>query len=237
MLEIKNLSVGIGSKPILKKLSLTLKKGEITVLMGPNGSGKSTLAHTIAGNPNFSVKRGSSILLEGKEIRGFKPEKRASLGVFLSFQNPLPLPGVSVLDLLRLAREGKDDALELRTKAKKYAKELGIDESLLFRSLHDGFSGGEKKKIETLEAGILEPKLCILDEIDSGVDVDALRNIARFIAKHRMPDASILIITHSTRILKYLTVDKVIVMRDGAIIKEGTMALAALIDKKGFENI
>lgn len=237
MLEIRNLSVKIGSKPILKKCSLDVAAGEIAVLMGPNGSGKSTLAHAIAGNPNFPVGRGGKILFHGKDIKGLPPERRASLGIFLSFQNPLPIPGVSVLDLLRLAREGKEDALPLRTRAKKYAGELGIEEGLLFRSLHDGFSGGEKKKIETLEAGILEPELFLLDEIDSGVDVDALRDIARFIRKHRSKESSVLIITHSTRILRYLKPDRVFVMRDGAIARSGTAELALEIEKKGFETV
>lgn len=237
MLSIEKLTVSIGEKKILKKLSLEIGKGEIAVLMGPNGSGKSTLAHAIAGNPSFSVSRGGKILLEGISITSLAPEKRAQLGIFLSFQNPLPLPGVSVLDLLRLAREGKEDALTLRTRAKAYAKELGIEESLLFRSAHDGFSGGEKKKIETLQAGILEPKLLILDEIDSGVDVDAMKRIARFILKHKKKDSSLLIITHSTRILRYLKPDRVFVMQSGAISRHGGPELAQKIEKEGFENI
>jgi Fe-S cluster assembly ATP-binding protein len=237
MLSIKNLSVSIDGKKILKKLSLEIGKGEIAVLMGPNGSGKSTLAHAIAGNPAFSVARGGKVLLEGKNLIPLPSEKRAKLGVFLSFQNPLPLPGVSALDLLRLAREGKEDALALRTRAKAYAKELGIEDNLLFRSVHDGFSGGEKKKIETLQAGMLEPRLIILDEIDSGVDVDALKKIARFILKHASEDSSILIITHSTRILRYLKPTRVFVMRDGVIAKHGGPELAREIEKAGFENI
>lgn len=237
MLSINDISVSIDGKKILKKLSLEIGKGEIAVLMGPNGSGKSTLAHAITGNPDFSVARGGKILFSGKNIANLAPEKRAQLGIFLSFQNPLPLPGVSVLDLLRIAREGKEDALALRTRAKSYAKELGIEESLLFRSAHDGFSGGEKKKIETLQAGILEPSLFILDEIDSGVDVDALRKIARFILKHKTDDSSILIITHATRILRYLKPDRVFVMGNGAIIETGNATLAKRIEHSGFDNI
>ncbi len=237
MLTIEKLSVSIDGKKILKKLSLEIGKGEIAVLMGPNGSGKSTLAHAIAGNPAFSVARGGKILFNGKSITNLAPEDRARLGIFLSFQNPLPLPGVSVLDLLRIAREGKGDALTLRTRAKAYAKELGIEEGLLFRSAHDGFSGGEKKKIETLQAGILEPSLFILDEIDSGVDVDALRKIARFILKHKTGDSSILIITHATRILRYLKPDRVFVIGNGVIAKHGGSELARAIEKEGFENI
>ena len=237
MLSIKNLSVSVDGKKILKNLSLEIKRGEIAVLMGPNGSGKSTLAHAIAGNPAFSIARGGKILLEEKNLVPLAPEKRAKLGIFLSFQNPLPLQGVSVLDLLRLAQEGKEGALALRLRAKAYAKELAIEEGLLFRSVHDGFSGGEKKKIETLQAGILEPKLLILDEIDSGVDVDALKKIARFILKHKPEGSSMLIITHATRILKYLKPDRVFVMQDGAIAKSGDSRLASEIEKKGFENI
>ena len=237
MLILKNLSVSIGKKKILKNLSLDIKKGEIAVLMGPNGSGKSTLAHAVAGNPAFPVARGGSIRFDGKPIAKLAPEDRAKLGIFLSFQNPLPLPGVSVLDLLRIARGGSEDALSLRTRAKAYAKELGIGEELLFRSVHDGFSGGEKKKIETLEAGILGPKLLILDEIDSGVDVDALRKIAKFILKHKAENASVLVITHSTRILRYLKPDRVFVMGDGMIARQGGPELAAQIEKKGFEDI
>lgn len=237
MLELRNISVKVGSKPILKNLSLHIRKGEIAVLMGPNGSGKSTLAHAIAGNPAFTVGRSGSILFQGKPIKNLPPEKLAGLGIFLSFQNPLPLPGVSVLDLLRLAREGKEDPLALRTRSKAYAKELGIEETLLFRPIHDGFSGGEKKKIETLQAGILEPRLLILDEIDSGADVDALRKIARFIGKHRTDGSSILIITHSTKILRYLRPDRVFVMRDGSIARSGTSELAAEIERKGFESL
>lgn len=237
MLSIKNLSVSIDGKKILKSLSLDIYEREITVLMGPNGSGKSTLAHAIAGNPSYSVTRGGKILFEGKNLVPLAPEKRANLGIFLSFQNPLPLPGVSVLDLLRLAREGKEDPLALRIRAKAYAKELDIEEGLLFRSIHDGFSGGEKKKIEALQAGILEPKLLILDEVDSGVDVDALKKISRFIMKHRTKDSSILIITHSTRILRYLKPERVSVMQGGRIAKSGGPELAKEIEKKGFENI
>jgi Fe-S cluster assembly ATP-binding protein len=237
MLSIQKLSVSIDGKKILKNLSIEIGDGEITVLMGPNGSGKSTLAHAIAGNPAFSVARGGKILFKGKSIAKLAPEERAKLGIFLSFQNPLPLPGVSVLDLLRIAREGAEDALSLRTRAKAYAKELGIEESLLFRSAHDGFSGGEKKKIEALQAGVLEPKLLILDEIDSGVDVDALRKISKFILKHKTKDASVLIITHATRILKYLKPDRVFVMQDGTIVRQGSSDLAREIEKRGFENI
>jgi Fe-S cluster assembly ATP-binding protein len=237
MLTLTNVSASVGTKKILSRVSLRLMPGTIACLMGPNGSGKSTLASVILGHPDYRLARGSKIDWKGRSITRLSPSDRAKRGIFLSFQNPLPLPGVSVKDLLRVALEGRLSAVELAHAIERYAKELHIKPELLTRSLNDGFSGGEKKKLEALQAVLLEPKLAILDELDTGVDVDAIKTISRFLKKHLPKDASILYITHSTRLEKYLRPDRVFVMKEGSIVRTGTRVLAERIERHGFDWI
>lgn len=237
MLTIKNLSVSVEKKKILNRVSLSLLPGKTYCLMGPNGSGKSTLALALLGAPLLSLSRESRILLNGKNIAGKSPAERAKLGLFLSFQNPLPLSGVSVKDLLRLALEKTYSPSELHKKIMSAATELKIKDELLIRSLHDGFSGGEKKKLEALQAVLLAPKVALFDELDTGVDVDALKEISRFLKRHLTPDTTLVFITHSTRLLKYIAPDHVLVMRDGQIVKTGAAALAKEIERRGFDWI
>ena len=232
MLKIKNLKVAVGNKTILKDISLSFDKDKVYAIMGPNGSGKSTLAYTIAGHPVYEVKEGK-IFFEEEEITDLETEKRVKRGIFLSFQSPLQLSGVNVVQLLRIALEGKVDPLELKKKVERVAKELDIREELIKRSLNEGASGGERKKLELLQAAILEPKFVIFDEIDTGVDIDALRKIGEFIEKFKK-GRSIVLITHYNRILKYVKPDFVLVMMNGKLVKKGNERLAHLIEEKGY---
>ena len=236
LLILKNLSVNITGKKILKNIDFTFHKNKIYAIMGPNGSGKSTLAYTIMGNPSYVLEKNSSILYKNKEIQADLPDKRAKNGIFLSFQNPLSLSGVNVFQLLRLALSGIKDPLTVKEEIEKYAGLLKIDLELTERSLNDGASGGEKKKLELLQAAVLNPDLQIFDEIDTGVDVDALKIIAGFIKQHKH-NKTYIIITHYNRILKYIRPDVVMVMIDGKIAKTGDYRLAETIEKKGYEKL
>lgn len=233
MLDIKNLIVAIGDKKIISDFSFTFEKGKIYAIMGPNGSGKSTLAYTIMGHPGYELTDGEKIIFENEEIQDLEPDERSEKGIFLSFQSPLSLSGVKVYQLLQYALQGKKDALKIREEVKRYAKELKINEELLTRSLNDGASGGEKKKIEVLQAAVLEKKLLIFDEIDTGVDVDALKSIAKFLSSHR-EDRTYIIITHYNRILKYLKPDKVLIIANGKLQKAGDHTLSDEIEKEGY---
>lgn len=236
MLIIKNLTASVGDKTILSGIDLTFEPGKVYALLGPNGSGKSTLASVIMGHPNFTVSEASEMRFEGEDIVALSADKRAKLGIFLSFQSPLPLPGVSIYQLMRHAFENKVDALTSRKKIQAFAKELNIKDELLVRSLNDDFSGGEKKKMEVLQMAMLEPKLAIFDEIDTGVDVDALKTIAEFLKKYRKPEQTFVFITHSTSLLKALQPDATIVLKDGRIEKHGDGAMAIdIIETEGFE--
>ncbi len=215
MLRTKNVTVKIGSKTILQKFSFNFEKGKVYAIMGPNGSGKSTLAYTIAGHPTYKPSSGK-LTMEGKDITDLSADKRAKLGIFLSFQNPLSLSGVTVFQLLRIALGGKKDPLALKKEIEKTANKLHIKKELLERSLNDGASGGEKKKLEMLQASVLDPKFLIFDEIDTGVDVDALRTIARFMNDNKK-GKTFVVITHYNRILHYLKPDKVLVMTNGEL--------------------
>lgn len=237
MLTLTDLSVAIGEKKILKRISFDFKKGTTYALMGPNGSGKSTLASAIMGHPSIQYARASKILVSGKNIKNLSPDKRSALGIFLSFQSPLEIPGVTVFDLLRIALEKKFDPVTLHKQVKAYAKELHIKDELLKRSLNVGFSGGEKKKLEALQAVMLEPQFALFDEIDTGVDVDALKTIARFLKKHLSKDTTLVFITHSTRLLKYVSPDVVLIIKDGTLVKTGDVALAKEIEQTGFEAL
>ncbi|MEK7177654.1 MAG: Fe-S cluster assembly ATPase SufC [Patescibacteria group bacterium] len=235
MLELKNLTINVSDKTIIRNLNLKLEKNKVYVLMGPNGSGKSTLALTLMGHPLYQIKSGK-ILFQKKDITNEESDKRANAGIFLSFQSPLALSGVSIFSLLRTAIAGKKDPLTLREEIEKTAKLLKIKKELLDRSLNEGASGGERKKIELLQAAILDPKFIIFDEIDTGVDVDALKTIAQFMEKNKK-GKTYLLITHYNRILKYVKPDVVLVMINGRIVKQGDYSLAEEIEKNGYEKI
>lgn len=235
MLKIDNLSVSVGNKTILKNLNFKFETGKIYAVMGPNGSGKSTLAYTIMGHPNYVLDRKSKIIHDKKNITALSADKRAKTGIFLSFQQPVPLRGIRVSELIQLALSGQRDPLQIKRQMDAYAKDLKIPQELLDRSLNDGASGGEKKKLEVLQAAVLDKKLLVFDEVDTGVDVDALRTIARFLDKHRRGKTYI-IITHYNRILHFLKPDKVLVIINGELTKVGDHRLANYIEKEGYEK-
>lgn len=242
MLEIKNLHVSIDGKEILKGLSLSVKPGEVHAIMGPNGSGKSTLASTIVGNPAFEVTSGS-VIFEGKNLLEKDPEERANEGIFLSFQYPVEIPGVSMVNFMRTAinEQRKYRKLPpmsasdfLRFMREKKAL-VDMDNKLTNRSVNEGFSGGEKKKNEIFQMAMLEPKLAILDETDSGLDIDALRIVANGVNKLKSPEKSTILITHYQRLLEYIVPDYVHVLHDGKIVKSGTKDLALELEAKGYD--
>lgn len=242
MLEIKNLHVSIDGKEILKDLSLSVKPGEVHAIMGPNGSGKSTLASTIVGNPAFEVTSGS-VIFEGKNLLEKDPEERANEGIFLSFQYPVEIPGVSMVNFMRTAinEQRKYRKLPpmsasdfLRFMREKKAL-VDMDNKLTNRSVNEGFSGGEKKKNEIFQMAMLEPKLAILDETDSGLDIDALRIVANGVNKLKSPEKSTVLITHYQRLLEYIVPDYVHVLHDGKIVKSGTKDLALELEAKGYD--
>ncbi len=241
MLELKNLLVNIDNKIILKGIDFVFEKNKVYAVMGPNGSGKSTLAYTVMGHPTYVVPEAdkgkkSEIIFEGEDMIPLEANERSEKGIFLSFQTPLSLSGVKVYQLLQLAMHGKKDPLQIRQAAQKYARELGISEELLGRSLNEGASGGERKKMEVLQAAVLDKKLLIFDEVDTGVDVDALKSISHFLNKHK-EGKTYIVITHYNRILHHLKPDYVLVMMDGQIVKVGDHTLAKEIEEKGYENI
>ena len=241
MIKIKNLQVSIDEKDILKGIDLEIPKGEVHAIMGRNGSGKSTLANTLAGNEKFEVKNGS-IHMNDVDITEMSVENRALNGIFVCFQYPVAIPGVSMAYFLRASinahfeHQGKEemDAVEFLNKSKKILNELNLDDSFLKRSINDGFSGGEKKKSEILQLLCLNPKFAILDETDSGLDIDALKTVANGVNKFNSKDNSTLIITHYERLLQYINPDVVHVMVDGKIKKSGDMSLAKEVEKKGY---
>ena len=235
MLQIEKLCIKVGKTTILEDFNFNFEKGKVYAIMGPNGSGKSTLAFTIAGHPTYKVEEGL-LKFEGKNIVDLSADKRAKLGVFLSFQTPLSLSGVTVFQLLRIALDKKKDPLALKKKIEEIAKKLGIKKELTERSLNEGASGGEKKKLEMLQAAILDPKLLIFDEIDTGVDVDALKKIAKFMNDNK-EGKTYLIITHYNRILHYIKPDKVLVLMGGKLVKTGDAKLAEEIEKNGYKTV
>ncbi len=239
MLKIKNLQVSLNKKNILDKIDLSIKKGETHILMGQNGVGKSTLAQSIMGNPNYLVK--GEISFDSHDLLKLDPQQRAALGIFLSFQQILEIPGVKIYDYLKLLYKKSHDKKLTPLKFKAFLKErmnfLNFNEDFLTRSLNHGFSGGEKKKMEVLQMLVLEPKLIILDEIDSGLDIDAIEAVAKavnFLKKEKQ--SSVLLITHYSRILNFLEIDRVHLLSKGKIIKEGDVSLVAQIESKGFAN-
>lgn len=234
MLAIKNLFVSVSDKKIINGFDFEFQKNKIYVLMGPNGSGKSTLAMSIMGHPLYQITKGK-IIFKGKDITKASPDVRANAGIFLSFQSPLALSGVSLFSLLRTAIAGKKEPLALREEIEKTAKQLKIKQELLERSLNEGASGGERKKIELLQAAVLNPELIIFDEIDTGVDVDALKTIAQFMEKNK-PGKTYILITHYNRILKFVKPDEVLVLVEGKIVKQGSFKLAQEIERDGYSK-
>lgn len=236
MLTLKNLSVSVVNKKIISKINFNFEKGKTYAIMGPNGSGKSTLAYAIMGHPSYIIDKSSKILFENRNILKLSSDKRAQLGIYLSFQSPISLSGITVFQLLRLALSGKKDPLLIKEEIEKYAKKLHIKPELIERSLNDGTSGGEKKKLEILQAAVLNPKYVIFDEIDTGVDVDSLKTIARLMNLIKK-DKTYIIITHYNRILEYVKPDFVLIMIGGKLAKVGSYLLAKEIEKKGYEGI
>src|SRR3989344_1382464 len=232
-LEIKNLNVNVDGKEILKGLNLNLEKGKVYALMGPNGSGKSTLSQVLAGNPKYKIS--GEISFEGEEISNLKPHERSKKGLFLSFQYPVEISGVTISSFLKTALNSlkgkKISPIEFWNILEKHSKKLNIDKSFLSRFLNEGFSGGEKKKAEVLQMLILNPKLAILDETDSGLDIDSLKIVSQGINNFIDKDKTILIITHYQKILDYVKPDKILIMKNGRIVKEGGKELIEELEK------
>ncbi|MCH7821802.1 MAG: Fe-S cluster assembly ATPase SufC [Proteobacteria bacterium] len=242
MLEIKNLNVRTGEIEILRGVNLTVNAGEVHAIMGPNGSGKSTLALVIAGHDGYEVTAGTVTYL-GRNLLDLEPEERAREGIFLGFQYPVEIPGVNNAYLLKAAlnarrrHQGLDeiDAFEFLKLAKEKMALLGMDPKFLNRGVNEGFSGGEKKRNEILQLAILEPKLAILDETDSGLDIDALRSVAEGINSLRSPDRAIILVTHYQRMLDYIEPDQVHVLSEGRIVRSGDKSLALQLEDKGYD--
>jgi Fe-S cluster assembly ATP-binding protein len=239
-LEIKNLTASIEGQPILKDFSLTVPKGEVHALMGPNGTGKSTLAKVMAGHEDYTIESGE-ILLDGVNILGQEPDKIAKAGLFLAFQYPLEIPGVSIANFIRAARQARLAEGE-EINAVEYYKELyakmdalKMDRKFTARSLNEGFSGGEKKRCEILQMSMLEPKYCVMDETDSGLDIDALRIVSDGVNMMRSSERAFLIITHYQRLLDYIVPDVVHIMYDGQIVHSGDAELAKELESKGYD--
>ena len=244
MLKIENLHASIDGKDILRGINLEVKPGEVHAIMGPNGSGKSTLASVVAGKEDYEVTEGS-ISFEGEDIIEIAPEERAHMGLFLSFQYPVEIPGVSVTNFIKTAinesRKAKEleemPASEMLAKIREKSSLLEIDRKFLSRSLNEGFSGGEKKRNEIFQLAMLEPKLAILDETDSGLDIDALRIVANGVNKLRSAENATVVITHYQRLLDYIEPDYVHVLYQGKIVKSGTKELALQLEDKGYDWI
>ena len=244
LLEVKNLHVEIDGKKILKGLDLTVEKGQVAAIMGPNGSGKSTLAYVLAGKPDYAVTEGD-VLLDGESILEMNPDERAAKGVFLAFQYPVEVPGVATMTFLRTALnaqrktrgEAEASTPEFMKLVREAAKHLGIGQEMLRRAVNVGFSGGEKKRQEILQMSVLQPRLAVLDETDSGLDIDALKIVADGVNALRSPDRSMIVITHYQRLLNYIVPDVVHVMANGRVVKSGGKELALELEEKGYADI
>ena len=240
ILQVEDLRVSVEGKQIVNGLDLTVPAGEVHAIMGPNGSGKSTLANTLMGHPRYDVM-GGKILLKGQDITGLPPNERAQLGMFLAMQYPTSIPGVTMVNFLRAAMksvQGKDMPVrEFRERLNQALEVLKMDESFARRYVNEGFSGGEKKRAEVLQMSLLRPVMAVMDETDSGLDIDALRTVAEGINTMRGPDMGILLITHYQRILNYVTPDHVHVLYRGRIVRSGGRELAAELEEKGYDWI
>ena len=244
MLDIKNLTATVADKPILNGITLAVNPGEVHAIMGPNGSGKSTLAQVLAGHPAYEVT-GGDVTFDGRDLLGLEPEERAQAGLFLAFQYPVEIPGVSNAYFLRAAynevrkARGEDevDPIEFLDLVEEKAKLVEMDPAFLNRSVNTGFSGGEKKRNEILQMAVLEPRLAILDETDSGLDIDALRVVAHGVNQLRRPDRSTIVVTHYQRLLNYIVPDFVHVLAGGRIVKSGGKELALELEAKGYDWI
>jgi len=244
VLEIKNLRAKVGDREILKGIHLKVKAGEVHAIMGPNGSGKSTLAQVLAGRETYEVT-GGEVTYDGKDLLAMSPEDRARAGIFLAFQYPVEIPGVNTTYLLRAglnaARKQRGleelDAMDFLTLVKEKAKLVEMDEGLMNRSVNEGFSGGEKKRNEVFQMAVLDPRLAILDETDSGLDIDALKIVAAGVNKLRGPDRAMIVVTHYQRLLNYIVPDKVHVLFEGRIVKSGGKELALELEDKGYSWI
>jgi Fe-S cluster assembly ATP-binding protein len=241
LLEVKDLAVSVEGRQILNGFDLSVEKGQVHAIMGPNGSGKSTLAHVLAGKPHYEVN-GGSVLFEGDDLLALEPDERAARGLFLAFQYPLEIPGVATMTFLRTAanavrkRRGEPELStpEFIRLVRDKAKSLGIEQEMLKRAVNVGFSGGEKKRNEILQMALLEPKLCVLDETDSGLDIDALRIVADGVNRLRSPNRSFIVITHYQRLLNHIVPDVVHVMAKGKIVRSGGPELALELEESGY---
>ena len=244
MLEIRDLHVTVGGKEILKGLTLSIPAGEVHAIMGPNGSGKSTLSYTIAGREGYEVTSGD-ILYKGESILGLAPEERAAKGIFLALQYPIEIPGVTTMTFLRTAvnaqrkaqKQQPMDAAQFLRAVRAKGKTLNVDDEMLKRPLNAGFSGGEKKRAEILQMALFEPGFAVLDETDSGLDIDALKLVAEGVNALRAPDRAMLLITHYQRLLDYIVPDRVHVLAGGRIVKSGGRELALELEKSGYDDI
>jgi Fe-S cluster assembly ATP-binding protein len=243
MLVIRNLHAEIDGKPILKGVTLSVKAGEVAAIMGPNGSGKSTLSYVIAGKDEYEVTKGE-VLLDGENLLEMEPDERAAKGLFLAFQYPLEIPGVATMTFLKAAlnaqrkKRGEDEIApaDFIRSVNRAADKLGISREMLRRALNVGFSGGEKKRMEILQMALLEPRMCVLDETDSGLDIDALRIVAEGVNGLRAKNRAFLVITHYQRLLSHIVPDTVHVMADGRIVKSGGPELATELEAKGYAD-
>jgi Fe-S cluster assembly ATP-binding protein len=241
LLEIKNLHVEIGGRKILNGLDLVVGKGEVHAIMGPNGAGKSTLSYVLAGKPGYEVTAGE-VLFDGADVLKMEPDERAARGLFLAFQYPLEIPGVATLTFLRTAfnaqrkKRGEEEVSvpDLLRRVKDIASSLGIDSEMLRRPLNVGFSGGEKKRNETLQMALLEPRLCVLDETDSGLDIDALKVVSDGVNRLRAPERSFIVITHYQRLLNHIVPDVVHVLSAGRVVRTGGKSLALELEANGY---
>jgi Fe-S cluster assembly ATP-binding protein len=244
MLDIKNLHVSIGGKEILKGLTLSINAGAVHAIMGPNGSGKSTLSYVLAGRAGYEITSGS-ITYNGEDLSALAPEERSAKGVFLAMQYPVEIPGVTTLTFLKTALnaqrrargESEMDAMSVLKSVRAKAAALKISEEMLKRALNVGFSGGEKKRLETLQMALFEPKLAVLDETDSGLDIDALKLVAEGVNAMRAPNRAMLVITHYQRLLDYIVPDRIHVLANGRIVAEGGKELAHQLEAKGYADI
>ena len=244
MLEIKDLHATVGGKTILKGLSLKVETGQVHAIMGPNGSGKSTLSYVLAGRDGYEVTQGS-VTYNGEDLLKMKTEERAAKGIFLAMQYPVEIPGVTTMTFLKSALnaqrrtrgESEYDAMSILKLVRAKAKALQVTEDMLKRALNVGFSGGEKKRLEILQMSLFEPKMAILDETDSGLDIDALKLVAEGVNALRSPDRSMLVITHYQRLLDYIVPDRIHVLAHGRIVAEGGKELAHELEAKGYEHI